>query len=149
MEEKARLLELYEATGDPDAFTRAKPLYEQALAGPEASDPNVRLGYGYLLECHGRHSLRQATEQYQRAIELDPDADKPRYQLIVAQAALGEPEEAIARYTRRLAGSPNDVREHRFLARAYLAARDYAGAEGDRRWAGAGPRRPVTAGDQG
>jgi tetratricopeptide (TPR) repeat protein len=129
MDEKARLLELYEATGDPDAFTRAKPLYEQALDGPEASDPNVRLGYGYLLECHGRHSLRQATEQYQRAIELDPHADKLRYQLILAQAALGEPEEAIALYTRRLAGSPNDVREHRFLARAYLAARDYAGAE--------------------
>jgi len=53
MDDKAQLLELYEATGDPDAFTRAKPLYEQALAGPEASDPNVRLGYGYLLECHG------------------------------------------------------------------------------------------------
>ncbi len=48
MDDKAQLLELYEATGDPDAFTRAKPLYEQALAGPEASDPNVRLGYGYL-----------------------------------------------------------------------------------------------------
>ncbi len=91
MDDKAQLLELYEATGDPDAFTRAKPLYEQALAGPEASDPNVRLGYGYLLECHGRYSLRQATEQYERAIELDPDADKPRYQLIGAQAALGEP----------------------------------------------------------
>jgi tetratricopeptide (TPR) repeat protein len=128
MDDKARLLELYEATGDPDAFTRAKPLYEQALAGPEAADPNVRLGYGYLLECHGRHSLRQATEQYQRAIELDPAADKPRYQLIGAQAALGEPEEAIALYTRRLGNSPTDVREHRFLARAYLAARDYAEA---------------------
>lgn len=128
MDEKARLLELYEATGDEDAFTRAKPLYGRALAGPEASDPNVHLGYGYLLECHGRHSLRQAVEQYQRAIELDPDADKPRYQLIGAQAALGEPEEAIALYTRRLADSPTDLREHRFLARAYLAARDYAEA---------------------
>ena len=72
--------------------------------------------------------MRQATEQYQRAIELDPDADKPRYQLIWAQAALGEPEEAIALYTRRLADSPTDVREHRFLARAYLAARDHADA---------------------
>jgi tetratricopeptide (TPR) repeat protein len=128
MDEKARLLELYEATGDPDAFTRAKPLYEQALTGPEASDPNVRLGYGYLLECHGRYSLRQAVEQYQRAIELDPDADKPHYQLILARAVLGEPEEAIALYTRRLADSPAGVGEHRFLARACLAARDYAQA---------------------
>lgn len=125
MDDKARLLELYEATGDPDAFTRAKPLYEHALAGAEASDPNMHLGYGYLLECHGRHSLRQAIVQYARAIELDPDADKPRYQLIWAQAALNETEEAIALYTRRLADSPTDVREYRFLAQAYLAARDY------------------------
>lgn len=125
MDDKARLLELYEATGDPDAFTRAKPLYEQALAGAEASDPNVHLGYGYLLECHGRHSLRQAIVQYARAIELDPDADKPRYQLIWAQAGLNETEPAIALYTRRLADSPTDVREYRFLAQAYLAARDY------------------------
>jgi tetratricopeptide (TPR) repeat protein len=128
MDDKARLLELYEATGDPDAFTRAKPLYEQALAGAEASDPNVRLGYGYLLECHGRHWLEQAIVQYERAIELDPDADQPRYQLIWAQAALGQTEEAIALYARRLADSPTDVREHRFLAQAYLAARDYAEA---------------------
>jgi tetratricopeptide (TPR) repeat protein len=128
MDDKARLLELYEATGDEDAFTRAKPLYERALAGPEASDPNVRLGYGYLLECHGRHSLRQAIAQYQRVIELDPDADRPRYQLIGAQAALGEPEEAVTLYTQRLAQSPTDVREHRFLTRAYLAAREYAEA---------------------
>jgi tetratricopeptide (TPR) repeat protein len=128
MDDKARLLELYEATGDPDAFTRAKPLYEQAFAGPEGSDPQAHLGYGYLLECHGRHLLRQAIEQYQRAIELDPDADKPRYQLISAQAALGEPEEAIALHTQRLAQSPTDVRERRFLSRACLAARDHAQA---------------------
>lgn len=31
-------------------------------------------------------------------------------------------------YTRRLADSPTDVREYRFLARAYLAARDYSEA---------------------
>jgi tetratricopeptide (TPR) repeat protein len=109
----------------------------------------VRLGYGYLLECHGRYWLRQAAEQYQRAIALDPDADKPRYQLIGAQAALGEAEAAIALYTRRLADSPTQVREHRLLARAYLAARPRRGGQGDRRRAGAGPRRPAAAGDKG
>jgi tetratricopeptide (TPR) repeat protein len=123
--DKERLLELYEARGDEDTFAQAKPLYEQALAGAEASDPQVHLGYGYLLECHGRHSLRQAIAQYERAIELDPDADKPRYQLIWAQATLGETEPAIALYQQRVARSPNEVREYRFLAQAHLAARDY------------------------
>src|SRR6266487_3801389 len=37
-------------------------------------------------------------------------------------------EEAIALYTRHLADSPTQVREHRFMARAYLAARDYVEA---------------------
>ncbi len=126
--DKERLLELYEATGDEDTFAKAKPLYEQALTGAGASDANVLLGYGYLLECHGRSALRQAIAQYQRAIELDPGAGKPRYQLIWAQAALGETEPAIALYKQRLAQSPTDVREHRFLARAYLAAREFGDA---------------------
>ena len=46
---KMRLLELYEARGDPDTFAEAKRLYEQALAGAEASDPEtlgVRLPAG-------------------------------------------------------------------------------------------------------
>jgi tetratricopeptide (TPR) repeat protein len=47
------------------------------------------------------------------------------YQHIWAQAALRETEPAIALYSERLARSPTDVREHRFLANAYLAARDY------------------------
>jgi tetratricopeptide (TPR) repeat protein len=76
--DKERLLELYEARGDPNTFDQAKRLYEQALAGAGSSDPTVLLGYGYLMECHGRYSLRQAVEQYERAIELDPDADKPQ-----------------------------------------------------------------------
>jgi tetratricopeptide (TPR) repeat protein len=85
----------------------------------------VLQGYGYLLYCHGQYSLRQAVTQYERAIELDPGADKPRYQWIVAKAALCEPEQAIALYEERLARTPIGVREHRFLANAYLAAREY------------------------
>jgi hypothetical protein len=147
---KVRLLELYEARGDPDTFAEAKRLYEQALAGAEASDPETLIGYGYLLECHGRYALRQAVAQYERAIELDPDADKPHYQHIWAQAALRETEPAIARYAERLARSPTEVREHRFLANAYLAACDYpGGGQGGRRWPGAGPRRPHAVGRQG
>lgn len=122
---KMRLLELYEAHGDPDTFAEVKRLYEQALAGAEASDPETLTAYGYLLECHGRYALRQAMAQYERAIKLDPDADKPHYQHIWVQAALRETEPAIALYSERLARSPTDVREHRFLANAYLAARDY------------------------
>lgn len=125
---KERLLELYEARGDPDTFAQAKRLYEQALAGPGASDPTVLLGYGYLLECHARYWLRQAVAQYERTIELDPDADKPHYQLIWACAALRETERPVARYQQRLAQSPTDVREHRFLANAYLAAQEYGEA---------------------
>jgi tetratricopeptide (TPR) repeat protein len=123
--DKERLVELYEARGDADTFARAKRLYEQALARAEAADPAVLLGYGYLLECHGRYSLRDAVAQYERAIELNPDADKPHYQLILAYAALGEPERPVERYQQRLAQSPGEVREHRFLANAYLAARNY------------------------
>jgi tetratricopeptide (TPR) repeat protein len=126
--DKERLLELYEARGDADTFAQAKRLYEQALAGAGAADPAVLLGYGYLLECHGRYALRQAVAQYERAIELDPDADKPHYQLIGADAALGEPERPVARYQQRLAQSPGEVREHRFLAGAHLAARNYGEA---------------------
>jgi hypothetical protein len=43
---KMRLLELYEAHGDPDTFAEAKRLYEQALAGAEASDPETLIAYG-------------------------------------------------------------------------------------------------------
>jgi tetratricopeptide (TPR) repeat protein len=128
---KEELLELYEARGDPGTFAEAKRLYEQALAGEEAPDPKVLVGYGYLLECHGRIALHQAIAQYERAIELDPGADKPRYQLIWAQAAaLREKGPAIELYEERLARSPADVRERRFLANAYLAAHDYGKAAG-------------------
>ena len=139
---RERLLELYEATGDPDTFAEAKRLYERALTEAEAeagaetgargSDPkalvNVLVGYGYLLECHGRYALRQATAAYERATALDPGADQPHYQLISTYAALREPERATALYEQRLAQSPSEVREHRFLANAHLAARAYGEA---------------------
>jgi tetratricopeptide (TPR) repeat protein len=122
---KEQLLELYEARDDPDTFVKAKRLYEQALAGAEAADAGAHIGYGYLLECHGRRALRQAVERYERAIELDPDAEHVHYQLISGYAALKEPERPVALYQRRLAAAPAGVREHRFLASAYLAARDH------------------------
>jgi len=86
------------------------------------------LEYGYLLECHGRNTIRLAVEQYERAIELDPGADKPRYQWIAAKAALHDTEDAIGLYEDRLATSPGDLREYRFLASAYLAAHRYGEA---------------------
>jgi Flp pilus assembly protein TadD len=118
--DKRELLELYEARGDEHDFLAAKPLYEQALAA--APDAQLFLEYGYLLECHGRWALRQAVEQYRRAVELDPDADKPRYQLIRALAAVSDTEEMVTLYTRRLASAPEDARQYRFLAAAHLAA---------------------------
>src|SRR6266508_3710464 len=69
--DKERLVELYEARGDADTFARAKRLYEQALARAEAADPAALLGYGYLLECHGRYSLREAVAQYESAFLLE------------------------------------------------------------------------------
>jgi tetratricopeptide (TPR) repeat protein len=120
------LLARYEATGDEAVFDEAKRAFETGLR--DAPDPNLLAGYGYLLECHGRNSFRQAVALYERAIELDPVADKPRYQLILARAALLETEQAIALYKERLAVAPDEVREYRFLASAYLAAHEYHGA---------------------
>ena len=120
------LLDRYEATGDEATFEDAKREFEAALEG--APDPNFLAGYGYLLECHGRTSLRQAVELYEHAISLDPTADKPRYQLILARAALLETEQAISLYQERVAAAPDDVREYRFLVSAYLAAHEYHGA---------------------
>jgi len=120
------LLDRYEATGDEATFEEAKRVFETALE--DAPDPNLLAGYGYLLECHGRNTLRRAVELYERAIELDPTADRPRYQLILARAALLETEQAVALYQERVATAPDDVREYRFLASAYLAAHEYQGA---------------------
>jgi tetratricopeptide (TPR) repeat protein len=117
---KEELLERYEALGEESDFLAAKPLYQQALA----AEPDARLlnEYGYLLECHGRRELRRALELYERAIKLDPGYDKPHYQLISAQAGLQQPELPVAMYEQRLAAAPGELREHRFLAAAYLRA---------------------------
>ena len=120
------LLARYESRGDERDFEAAKPLFEQAIA--EAEDARLLTGYGYLLESHGRNELRQAVGLYERAIELDPDDDKPHYHLIGARAGLREPERAVALYEQRLAGSPESLREYRFLGHAYLTAHDYTRA---------------------
>ncbi|HEV2027301.1 MAG TPA: tetratricopeptide repeat protein [Candidatus Dormibacteraeota bacterium] len=121
--DKSDLLERYEATGDEAAYLEALPLYEQAAAS--GGDVGDLLGYGYLLQCRGRDLLKLAITQYERAIALDPADDKPRYQLISARAALGDVDREISVYLDRLAAEPKSVREHRLLATAYLASREY------------------------
>lgn len=124
--QRDELLEHYEATGEEAYFLEAKPLFEQALA--EAPDARLLNDYGYSLYCHGRNELQRAVEQYERAIEFDPGYDKPHYQLIAARASLEEPELPIAEYQQRLAAHPGEVREHRFLANAYLRAHAFGKA---------------------
>lgn len=118
--DKEELLERYEIRGDERDFLAAKPLYEQALA--EAPDAALLIGYGYLLECHARRELRRAVEQYRRAVALEPGADKARYQLIGALAALFDTDEMIALYREGVAAAPRDIRQYRLLTQAYLAA---------------------------
>ena len=124
--DKYELVERYEALGDENDFLTAKRLFEQELTGQ--SGALDRRQYGYLLECHGRRTLRRAVDQYEQAMSLDPDQDKIQYQWMQAKAALGEPEDAITRYRNRAAGAPGDVRVLRLLSSAYLAARDYGAA---------------------
>jgi tetratricopeptide (TPR) repeat protein len=124
--DKQELLERYEALGEESDFLAAKTLYEEALT--ERPDARVLNDYGYLLFGHARRELREAVELFERAIELDPGFDKPHYQLIVARAALEEPELAVALYEHRLAAAPREPREHRFLAASYLRADNYGRA---------------------
>jgi tetratricopeptide (TPR) repeat protein len=120
---KKELLERYEALGEEGDFLAAQALYEQALA--EVSDPRVLNDFGYLLFAHARRELRRSVALYEQAIALEPRYDKPHYQLIVARAALQEPELAVRTYEERLRDAPGDLREHRFLATAYLNVRRY------------------------
>src|SRR5262249_19340149 len=106
--------------GDERDYAAARPLYEQALAvGEEAG---LLVEYGYLHQCHAARDLRTAAELLERAVELDPACEKAHFQLVAAGAALREPERAVGRYEERVAARPDDVRERRFLAQAYLAA---------------------------
>src|SRR5256885_10062241 len=88
------LLDVYEARGGEEVYEQAKRLYEAALADAPV-DAILQRDYGYLLECHARRTLHAAVSAYQRAIELDPAAEKTRLQLIGAQASLGHHHEAI------------------------------------------------------
>jgi tetratricopeptide (TPR) repeat protein len=121
--DKKELLERYEASGDEAVYLKALPLYERAARN--GTDPETLKDYGYLLECHARNLLRRAVQQYERAIELDPDFDKPRYQLISARAGLQEPELPIAEYEKKLEAAPDQIRWYRLLASAYLSAHEY------------------------
>jgi protein O-GlcNAc transferase len=126
--DRRELLDRYEAQADEATYERAARLYEDALAEtPE--DPVLLFEYGYLQECRGRAAIRAAVACYERAIETDPQYEKARNQLIWARAALFETDEAITLYKQRLAERPDEVAEYRFLASAYLVARDYAEAE--------------------
>jgi len=121
--DKKDLKDRYEATGDETAYLEALPLYEQAIANGASAQDYV--DYGYLLECHARNGLRRAVASYERAIELDPNLDKAYYQIIGARAGLRETELPIAVHEKRLATSPEDVREYRLMAAAYLADHAY------------------------
>jgi predicted Zn-dependent protease len=131
-EKASRLMNEYEALGfrpgGESAYAEAMTAYQQLLA-EHPDDARLHQEYGYLQECHGRNLIRNAVGCYERAIELDPGWDKPHYQLIFARAALAESESAIELYKKRLAASPGQIREYRFLANAYLrsGALDEAG----------------------
>jgi tetratricopeptide (TPR) repeat protein len=121
--DKKELLERYEATGDEAAYLQALPLYEEAARSGANAD--TLKDYGYLLECQARNLLRRAVKQYERAIELAPDFDKPRYQLISARAGLQESELPIAEYEKELESAPDQIRLYKLLASAYLSAHEY------------------------
>lgn len=126
--EKEELLERYDTYGDEGVYAEARRLYEHALAG-DGGDARTLTEFGYLQECHGRRSIRAAADRYERAIDADPQYDKPHWQLIQAMTTLGQVGKVIDRYQQRLTAAPADPRAHRFLASAYLHARDYGHAE--------------------
>jgi tetratricopeptide (TPR) repeat protein len=121
----SRLMNDYEALGlrpgGEPAYAEAVIAYQQLLA-EHPGDATLHQEYGYLQECHGRNLIRAAVACYERVIELDPGWDKPHYQLIFARAALHESELVIELYKKRLAAAPDQIREYRFLANAYLRA---------------------------
>jgi tetratricopeptide (TPR) repeat protein len=120
--DERQLVERYETLGDEKDYEAAKPLYEGAIA--RAPNAETLLQYGYLLECHARNELRRAVALYEQAIETDPTADKPVWQLIGASASLREPERAVA-FCEQHFTAAGALRDQRFLANAYLAAGDH------------------------
>ena len=139
--DKYELVERYEALGDEDDFLAARRLFERELTG--RSSALDRRQYGYLLECHGRRTLRRAVDQYEQAMSLDPDQDKVQYQWMHAKAALGEPEDAITRYRNRVADSPGGrARAAPPLHRLPAGTRLRRGQQSHRNRARAGARRP-------
>jgi tetratricopeptide (TPR) repeat protein len=122
-ERASRLMNEYEALGSRPggeaAFAEGMRVYQQLLA-EHPDDAKLHVEYGYLQECRGRIAIRAAVGHYERAIELDPAWDKAHYQLISARAALRESDRVIAMYKERIAESPGQVRDYRFLAMAYL-----------------------------
>lgn len=122
--DKEELRERYEAYGDERFYEQARPLYEQALAD-SPGDARLLTEYGYLQECHGRYAIRAAGRCYQRAIDADPQQDKPHLQLIWALAALRDLDTVIPRYEQQATRAPGDPRGYRLLSAAYLLAGDY------------------------
>jgi tetratricopeptide (TPR) repeat protein len=136
--DKDELLERYEALGADVDFLAAKPLFEAVIGRREHSETGLHgladalllRQYGYLLNCHGRITIRRAIEQYQRSIDLSDDDDQVQYMWTGAKATLGEAGDAVTRYQERAAAAPGDTRELRFLAYAHLAAKDFDAARG-------------------
>ncbi len=62
------LLERYEALGEDRDFMAAKPLFEAEIRQREQSEPGLTRPedslllrqYGYLLQCHGRITIRRS-----------------------------------------------------------------------------------------
>ncbi len=115
------LLERYEAYGGETLYVEAKRLFEEALVS-NPGDARLLNQYGYLQYCRGRRAIRDAADCYQRAIDADPQWQKPHLQLIGALAALEELDTVIPRYQQRLADAPSDPESYRLLALACLRA---------------------------
>ena len=121
--DKDTLIALLEERQDEETFEEAKRVLDAALADGE--DAGLLLDDGYIHECRGRASIREAIRWYERSLALDPTIERTRHQLIQAYAALGETHQAIELHKQRLAAAPDDIVEYRCLAHAYLAAGEY------------------------
>src|SRR5262249_24633258 len=95
------LLKRHEAHGAGDVYAETRRLYERGRAGGDG-DAHMLLEFGHSQECHGRRSIRAAVDCYQRAIDADPENDKPHWQLISAMAQLGQADKAVTRYRQLL-----------------------------------------------